>query len=58
MHGVGNRDNGRREGKINSDGGAGYNIFQRAPPDTMDRRLTYIWMRHATLFFIILAVIG
>ena len=53
MRWVGNRENGLREEKTNSDRGQGILFYQETPPDTMDRRL----IKHSSLFFIILAVI-
>ena len=53
MRWVGNRENGLREEKANSDRGQGILFYQETPPDTTDRRL----IKHSSLFFIILAVI-
>ena len=53
MRWVGNRENGLREEKANSDRGQGILFYQETPPDTMDRRLII----HLSLFFIIEAVI-
>ena len=53
MRWVGNRENGLREEKTNSDRGQGILFYQEPPPDTMDRRLII----HSSLFFIIEAVI-
>ena len=53
MRWVGNREDGLREEKANSDRGQGILFYQETPPDTMDRRLII----HLSLFFIIEAVI-
>ena len=53
MRWVGNRENGLREEKANSDRGQGILFYQETPPDTMDRRLII----HLSLFFIIETVI-
>ena len=53
MRWVGNREEGLREEKANSDRGQGILFYQETPPDTMDRRLII----HLSLFFIIEAVI-
>lgn len=53
MRWVGNRENGLREEKANSDRRQGILFYQETPPDTMDRRLII----HLSLFFIIEAVI-
>ena len=53
MRWVGNRENGLREEKANSDRGQGILFYQETPPDTMDRCLII----HLSLFFIIEAVI-